>query len=343
MKQWQPRTFGDHGFHRSPAPQRAAHIAGLGYSVLLLFLPGSKAYRERTDLYRRHGAAELAEVLAPATRAKESLARSRPSTGRATSAGLTARMAEGRSSESRLYVGPHAHTQLGIALDALNANVGGLLPWAGDDMASGLIGAGLIVALACAIGGVWCCCRSARPADNGPHREKDDHAHPHVQRPQHAEDGPREGEPRHKTDSDLVAELQAIAHKLPGEVKKCPKHLTTSLFKGLLDRYIAIVANPAPEAGSEVERWRRAHLTYWGSKNEYRQKANPKGHLPIAQIGQVRIDHEMPSIWMAGGSKAVILSHKHNAEDELILILERKSAEQFYATLRQYMDVAHES
>merc|ERR1712110_776283 len=73
-------------------------------------------------------------------------------------------------------------------------------------------------------------------------------------------------EGRGKCDAELAAEFQALAQKLPAEVQKCPKHWTTSLFKGLLDRYIAIIPRSSSEEENEVLRWRHARLTWWGSK-----------------------------------------------------------------------------
>lgn len=300
-----------HGIRRCVT---AANVAGLRHSMLLLFLAGSKAYRDRTDFYRHHEAALLLEDA--------------PTRGHST----TDDQPHLQNMEVKIdELGSHAHTQLGTALDVLNNEIGGMIPWSGDDMARTLVTTGFLVLLGCILGSICCICRSTGSSNKRPNRDKSEPSSSH-----RTED--EEFEPGGKSDMAFAAELEAIAQRLPSEVRKCPKHWTTSLFKGLLDRYIAIVPSPASDSDSEALRWRRAQLTMWGSKDEYRDGVTPKGSMPVLQISEVRIVHEIPSIWMSSGSKAIVMSHKHNPDDELTLILERKSAELFYATLRQYLD-----
>lgn len=298
---------------------KAAHDSGLKYSVLLLFFVGSKAYRERIafvqDFHHHH---EATSPLEEATMRETTVIDDE----------LPPKNMEAKAVE----FGSHPHTQLGMALDAWNHKMGVLFPWNGDDMARALFATGLLIVLSCILGSIWLICR--------PSRSEKKHvagmSNKYKSEPNDSQQ--TEDESRKYELEGCAAEFEALSHRLPAEVQKVPKHWTTSLFKGLLDRYIAIIPKSSSEQSSEALRWRHAHLTWWGSKNEYNDGLPPKGSMPILQIAEIRIIHEIPSIWMSTGSKAVVLSDKKDQENELTLILEKKSAELFYATLRQYLD-----
>mmetsp|Transcript_95146 Transcript_95146/g.296193 ORF Transcript_95146/g.296193 Transcript_95146/m.296193 type:complete len:204 (-) Transcript_95146:33-644(-) len=97
----------------------------------------------------------------------------------------------------------------------------------------------------------------------------------------------------------VVEEIDRLAMRIETSCRKFPTSGAKTLA-GSKDRYIAVV--PAPDS-SDIpgtgwskwrNRWRRGHLGYWASRDDFHHKREPKGEIDLASIAKIHWEAEHP-------------------------------------------------
>lgn len=135
----------------------------------------------------------------------------------------------------------------------------------------------------------------------------------------------------------LIANLEDIALKLQGTVRKFPKSNKTFLRKPQT-RFIAILPQNESPSGeryplTSLQRYQQGWLAYWETTREYDAGEKPKGYISLLRIAKV---HHEPNGYDGCG---VFIKHKTGDEPrELLLLLPNpRHAQEFSYMLWEFI------